>query len=110
MFGGQELGEARVVGEMPGDEGDVDVAGFRGSVCRCRVSRVARKAGVLLGEGAKGVSTRRAWASWLGLRAAGGGDGFRNVGLGALGDFGKGFAGGGVGGREGLARRGGCRR
>ena len=54
VFGGEELGEAGVVGEVAGDEGDVDVAATRGSVCRCRGFPGRRGGGSVSGSGGRG--------------------------------------------------------
>jgi hypothetical protein len=43
VFGGEELGEAGVVGEVAGDEGDVDVAGLADRFAVVEGFEVARR-------------------------------------------------------------------
>ena len=110
MFGGEELGEAGVVGEVAGDEGDVDVAGLADRFAVVEGFQDGEEAGVFLRQAGEGVEVLGAFVGGeggpFGLRASCGCDGFGDVFGGAVGDFSEGFAGGRVVGGEGVARRG----
>ena len=110
LFGRQELGEARVVVEMPGDKRDVDVAAFADRLAVVHRFQHGEQAGVFLDEARQGVEVLRALmrrqARPFRLGAAGGRDGGVDVLCAALRDLGKALAGGGVRRGEGVARLG----
>ena len=79
VFGGEELGEAGVVGEVAGDEGDVDVAALADRFAVVEGFKDGEEAGVFLGQAGEGVEVLRALVGGefgpFRLGAAGGCDG-----------------------------------